>query len=154
MNFQRSLNLRRVGPAIDITPLVDVVFILLIFLLVSTTFKSKEQAFSIILPVGDQESSVTKVKRPTVFVTRSGEYILFEPQAGSALPDKGTRHISLEQLSVALGDLARRRGKESSVNIRGDAQADYQLILDVVNECHRHGLQRVYFPYKRGERKQ
>ncbi|MBM4356184.1 MAG: biopolymer transporter ExbD, partial [Deltaproteobacteria bacterium] len=56
MNLRRGLKRRGVGAAIDITPLVDVVFNLLIFLLVSTTFKSQEQAFSIVLPVGDQKT--------------------------------------------------------------------------------------------------
>jgi biopolymer transport protein ExbD len=153
MNFQKGLRLRRSTAAIDITPLVDVVFILLIFLLVSTTFKSQEHAFSIVLPVGDQQTRVTQVTRPTVFVTREGNYVLYTPTKGSDAPVTGSRMLSLGELSQALRDLAATGGKETAVNIKGDAKADYQQILDVVNECQRHGLQRVYFPYKKGERK-
>jgi biopolymer transport protein ExbD len=152
MNFRRGLKRRGVSAAIDITPLVDVVFNLLIFLLISTTFKSQEQAFSIVLPVGDQKTEVTKVRRPTVFVTREGEYLLYEPGADRAEPVEGRRFLSTGELSVALERLARESGKDTAVNIKGDATASYQRILDVVNECRRHGLNRVFFPYKVGER--
>ena len=154
MNFRRQLNLRRTTGAIDITPLVDVVFILLIFLLVSTTFKSQEQAFSIVLPVGDQQSRVTKVKRPTVFVTKSGDYILYTPGEDPEIPVQGTAQMTLPELSLALKALADGTGRDAAVNIKGDAQTDYQRILDVVNECQRHGLGRLYFPYKKGEQAQ
>jgi len=153
MNFKRGLSGRRSISAIDITPLVDVVFILLIFLLVSTTFKSKEQAFSIVLPVGDQESRVTKVERPTVFVSRMGRYVLYEPGENPDVPVEGTGHLTLPQLSEQLERLARESGTETSISIKGDAKTDYQHILDVVNECRRHGLERVFFPYKVGESK-
>lgn len=152
MNLRRGLKRRGVGAAIDITPLVDVVFNLLIFLLVSTTFKSQEQAFSIVLPVGDQKTEVTKVRRPTVFVTKGGEFVLYEPGGERQEPVAGTRFLSVQQLSTALERLARRSGTDTAVNIKGDASASYQRILDVVNECRRHGLNRVFFPYKVGEK--
>lgn len=154
MNFRKHLNLRRASAAIDITPLVDVVFILLIFLLVSTTFKSQEQAFSIVLPVGDQQARVTKVKRPTVFVTKGGDYILYTPGDDPETPVQGSAQMTLPELSSALEKLAAASGRDAAINIKGDAQADYQRILDVVNECQRHQLGRLYFPYKKGERKQ
>lgn len=153
MNLRREPGSRRGLSPIDITPLVDVVFILLIFLLVSTTFKSKEQAFSIVLPVGDQESRVTRVERPTVYVSRMGQYVLYEPGEDPAVPVEGTGHLTLPQLSERLKAIVGRSGKETSISVKGDAKTDYQHILDVVNECRRHGLERVYFPYKVGEGK-
>jgi len=152
MNFRKGLRLRQVSPAMDITPLVDVVFILLIFLLVSTTFKSQEHAFSILLPVGDQKTRVARVKRPTVFVTRLGRYILFAPDDAVTQPQAGSEELTLEELSHALNELVEKRGTRTAVSVRGDARTSYQKILDVVNECHRHGLERVYFPYKMGDR--
>ncbi len=151
MNFRRQLKFRSASAAMDITPLIDVVFILLIFLLVSTTFKSQEQAFSIVLPVGDQQSRVTKVIRPTVFVTKGGDYILYTPGDDPETPVQGTRQMTLPELSEALQALAAGSGGDMAINIKGDAQTDYQRILDVVNECQRHGLGRLYFPYKKGE---
>jgi biopolymer transport protein ExbD len=151
MNFRRQLNFRSASAAMDITPLIDVVFILLIFLLVSTTFKSQEQAFSIVLPVGDQQARVTKVVRPTVFVTKSGNYILYTPGEDPKTPVQGTAQMTLPELSDALKQLADGSEGEAAINIKGDAQTDYQRILDVVNECQRHKLGRIYFPYKKGE---
>ncbi len=151
MNLRKGLKRRGMAAAIDITPLVDVVFNLLIFLLVSTTFKSQEQAFSIVLPVGDQRTEVTKVKRPTVFVTKEGDFLLYEPGADRSEPVEGRRLLTTRQLSSALEKLATESGPDTAVNIKGDAAASYQRILDVVNECRRHGLNRVFFPYKVGE---
>ncbi len=151
MNLTKGLARRRQPGAIDITPLVDVVFILLIFLLVSTTFKTRENAFSIVLPVGDQKSRVTKVKRPTVFVTRTGQYIFYTQGEDPSQPVSGTRHVSLRELSRAISGLVDESGANVSVSIKGDAGANYQNIMDVVNECYRHGIERVYFPYKSSE---
>lgn len=148
MNLKKGLTRRRQPGAIDITPLVDVVFILLIFLLVSTTFKTRENAFSIVLPIGDQKSRTTKVKRPTVFVTRAGLYIFYTQGDNPEQPVPGTRHVSLRELSKAISGLVKEAGKNVSVSIKGDAGASYQKIMDVVNECYRNGIERVYFPYK------
>ena len=149
MDLKKGIKRRGTSAAMDITPLVDVVFILLIFLLVSTTFKTQEQAFSIVLPVGDQKTQVTQVKRPTVFVTKEGSYILYEPGEDPGVPVEGSPRMTLGQLSGSLRRLAVESGTDTSLNIKGDADSSYQKILDVVNECRRHGLERVHFLYKR-----
>lgn len=151
MNLKKTIKRGRFAIGIDITPLVDVVFILLIFLLVSTTFKSRENAFSIVLPVGDQKSRVTKVKRPTVFVSREGEYIFYMASDKPSEPVEGKHLSDMKELGASLKELVKALGDETSVSIKGDAETSYQSIMDVVNECYRHGVHRVYFPYKQKE---
>ena len=80
MNLRQGTQ-RSPGPGIDITPLVDVVFILLIFLLISTTFKNRENAFRILLPQASEKRAVVSAKRPTIYVTREGEMFLYVPTA-------------------------------------------------------------------------
>jgi biopolymer transport protein ExbD len=95
---------------------------------------------------------VTKVQRPTVFVTKGGDYVLYTPGDDPNEPVQGTAQMTLPQLSEQLLKLKETTGADTALNIKGDAQTDYQRILDVVNECQRHGLKRIYFPYKQGER--
>lgn len=149
MNFRKYRLSRRVPAAIDITPLIDVVFNLLIFLLVSTTFKSQEQAFSIVLPVGDQPSKVAKVLRPTVFVNNDGDYYLYTPGESRTEVVQAGRPLSIEELSGRLSSLAARDGVPTGLSVQADHSVDFQKVLNVVNECKRHGIERVYFPYKR-----
>jgi biopolymer transport protein ExbD len=152
MNLKKNLGKRRFTAVIDITPLVDVVFILLIFLLVSTTFKNQENAFSIVLPVGDQKSRVTKVKRPTVFVTRAGDYIFYVAGEDPNQAVSGERLEDMQQLGESIETMVQRLGEDTSVSIKGDADTSYQSIMDVVNQCYKHGVHRVYFPYKQKEK--
>ena len=148
MNLKKGLRARKPNSAIDITPLVDIVFNLLIFLLLSTTFKTREESFSIVLPVGDQQTRVTRVSRPSVFITKDGEYILFVSGNDPENPTAGTGPVSLDTLSAELGRLARTKGLDLSISVRADGGTDYQSVMNVVNECYRHGIERVYFPYK------
>lgn len=151
MNFKRSIDRRRSQVGVDITPLVDVVFNLLIFLLISTTFKNQEQAFSIVLPKGTQAGQVSQARRPTVFVTEDGKYVFYTPTSNPDIPDAGRTYTTLDGVSAAIERYMEQPDVERSIAIKGDAQTDYQAIIDVVNECRRRGVDRVYFPYKKAE---
>lgn len=148
MNFKRDLKKRRFAGAIDITPLIDVVFNLLIFLLVSTTFKNQEQAFSIVLPVGDQPSQVTRVERPTVFVNSQGKYYLYAPGQDRSTPVLPGSAMSLAEVSQKLKAMSAAKELQSGLSIQADRATDFQQVVNVVNECKRHGIDKVFFPYR------
>ncbi|MCK9162382.1 MAG: ExbD/TolR family protein [Arcobacteraceae bacterium] len=59
----------------DITPLVDVVFILLIFFIVSTVFKKDELALILNLPTASE--SATKIEEDQIFIELSKEELAF-----------------------------------------------------------------------------
>lgn len=67
--FQR----RREEPDLNLTPLIDVVFLLLIFFMVSTTFK-EEAALSIELPEAVSEADKTESKSVTITIDAKGRY--------------------------------------------------------------------------------
>lgn len=150
MNFKKGLARRRSAVGVDLTPLIDVVFNLLIFLLISTTFKNQEQAFSIVLPKGDQPAQVAKAKRATVFVTRDGKYVFYAPEPGSDL-QFGQEFLSLDGLGAAINRYVEKEGVEKSISIKADAETDYQAIIDVVNQARGSGVERVFFPYRKSE---
>jgi len=145
MNLRRAKR-RTPGPGIDITPLVDVVFILLIFLLISTTFKTREHAFTIVLPRASETRAVVTAKRPTVFVTRGGEIYLYLPSEGAASV-KGLPVGSLDELELRL-DRLKASSPGVGISVKADSATEYQRIMDVVNQCYRTGIERVFFPFQ------
>ncbi len=151
MDFKKSLAKKRTNVGVDLTPLIDVVFNLLIFLLISTTFKNQEQAFSIVLPSGNQPAKVTKVKRATVFVTKDENYIFYTPGSGDDSVTSGTRFDDLAELGEALEEYVSGSGVERAISIKADARTDYQAVVDVVNEARGVGVERVFFPYRKSE---
>lgn len=146
MNLRQGTR-RSPGLGIDITPLVDVVFILLIFLLISTTFKTRENAFQILLPQASEKRAVVTAKRPTIYVTRGGEMFLYVPTAAGTDAVEGHPVGSLGELELRL-----ERLKEVSpgvgISVKADSATEYQRIMDVVNTCYVTGIERVFFPFR------
>ncbi len=151
MNFRsRSTGNRLIDAAIDVTPLVDMVFQLIIFLLISTTFKQKEFAFTLNLPTATEQEVVIEAERSTVYITTKGEYFYLEvaPEARPGGPPKpATPAMSLTELETRLRDLV-QRDPRVALSVKAEESARYQCIINVVNLCYKVGLQRVYFPYQ------
>jgi len=126
---------------INVTPLLDLMFILLIFLMISTTFKSPEQSFTLKLPsAGKTEVTVAK-GAPTVFVTKAGTVFFYDPTT-----DSKPRQVSMDSLKTAFGELAAKDPK-TPVSIRGEASARIQSLVDVVSAAYHAGLTQVQLPY-------
>ncbi|MFH1530404.1 MAG: biopolymer transporter ExbD [Pseudomonadota bacterium] len=146
MNLRQGTR-RSPGPGIDITPLVDVVFILLIFLLISTTFKTRESAFRILLPKASETRAVVTAKRPTIYVTREGDMFLYVPAADGGDAVEGRPVGTLDELELRL-----ERLKESNpgvgISVKADSATEYQRIMDVVNKCYLTGIEHVFFPFR------
>ncbi len=70
MKFQRQ---RKEEVAINLTPLIDVVFLLLIFFMVSTTF-TKEAHLEVELPSASGETAVEDVDMIEVVINKNGQY--------------------------------------------------------------------------------
>ena len=68
MKFQRK---QRVESGIDVTPLIDVVFLMLIFFMVSTTF-TREAHLQLTLPEADATPSVDEGERLEIIVSATG----------------------------------------------------------------------------------
>lgn len=70
MRFQRQ---RREEIDVNLTPLIDVVFLLLIFFMVSTTF-TRETHLEVDLPEASVAESVTEVESIDILITAEGQY--------------------------------------------------------------------------------
>lgn len=110
---------------VDMTPLIDVVFLILIFFMVTSTFTKEKDIFNITLPKAESAATQKVHKNATqILISSDGEYVL--ASAGDAIIPKA-------EIGIALGKLNR----EVPVLIRCDAQAPvqaYAYLTGVLNE--------------------
>ena len=108
----------------DMTPIVDVVFLLLIFFLVSTSFKKDELALLLNLP--SSEASVEMVKKEEINIELSSVKIAL----------KG-KEITFQQLDASL---CKVKDKESPINVRIDKEVRYERIMKLFDMLKKYEL--------------
>lgn len=115
--------------SLSITPLVDVVFLLLIFFLVATKFDEEESQLDIQLPEASAAVPMwSEPKALVVNVTRQGEIFIAGKQMDSS------------QMQELLKSAWQNPVEDSSVIIRGDERAPFGAIVEVANLCRELGL--------------
>lgn len=121
---------------INLDPMIDCVFLLIIFFLVTTSFIKLEQDLSINLPVYSRQLRVKKPPpRPIVVNVR---YL----PGGKAYYHVDNERMSLPALTVNLSR-ARVRNKDQAVVIRGDRGVKWEHIAAVMGCCAQAGITRV-----------
>lgn len=152
MNFRGTAGRqrRRSQAVIEITSLIDVVFLLLIFLLITTTFKQQEYAFVIDLPTSSSEQVTVSTDKTTVFITKEGDTYLLELPPGEApgppLPgsDKKVDAATLQRRLKALHE----KTPDAQIAIRAEKSTSYQSMMDVVGTLQDIGFRNIWFPYQ------
>jgi len=131
MNFRQR---QQEEPEINLIPFIDVLLVVLIFLMLSTTY-SKFTELQLRLPVADTETQRNYPKEVLVSVSSEGSYTVNKQVlAGS----------SVELLAQALTENA-KGGKESVVVIHADASARHQAVITVMEAARRSGLSQITF---------
>jgi len=121
-------------PEINLIPFIDVLLVVLIFLMLTTTY-SKFTEMQLRLPVADTEAQRDYPKEVVVAVSSDGRYMINrQPVSGRAT----------EALAVALADAA-KAGKETVISIRADATATHQSVITVMEAARRVGLSQITF---------
>jgi biopolymer transport protein ExbD len=132
VNFQRGKEKEPLE--INLVPLIDVMMVILIFLMISTTY-SKYTELQINLPSAQAEKQLDRPNEITVLVNAQGQYVVNR----SAVPFR-----SVEQLA----DEMRRAGaglKEPVVVITADAAATHQSVIRVMEAARIAGLSQITF---------
>jgi biopolymer transport protein ExbD len=149
VNLRPRARGRRAEATIDITSLVDVVFLLLIFLLVTTTFKRQEHAFPIELPTSAVEQVTVTTDKTTVFITRDGRLRLLTVPLDVEEGTEATasvEEVTPDSLSKRLAALYARR-PHTPIAIRGERETRYQRMIDVISLIEEVGFRNIWFPY-------
>jgi biopolymer transport protein ExbD len=129
---------RRRAPEINLTSLIDVVFLLLIFFMVSTTF-DRIGHLRLQLPKGDV--AVQEEKKPdriTVAVDAQGHYYV---------DDRELINTDIETLKRAMQEIAAGRA-DVPVVIAADGKAEHQAVVTVMDAASQLGLTRLAISIK------
>ncbi|WP_126445906.1 ExbD/TolR family protein [Sulfuricystis multivorans] len=131
MNFQRGRT--REEPEINLIPMIDVLLVILIFLMITTTY-SKFAGLEINLPTADAQAQQDKPNEIDVVVTA----------AGTVLIDKQPVAGNVEALAQAL-QRAAAGAASPIVVINADAKTAHQNVIDVMQAARTAGLSQISF---------
>jgi biopolymer transport protein ExbD len=133
MQFRRRL---RKDAAIDITSLVDVVFLLLLFFVVTTSFR-ESPGMEMDLPQTTSQSGV-----------ELGEIVIsIVPQGDQAAIYLGEEPVTLEELQQRLPDMIKARAEEKrNVIIQANRKAFFESVYRVVEIARDAGARNITFP--------
>ena len=112
--------------SLDLTPLIDVVFLLLIFFMVSTTF-NKYGKIDIDVPVSKVSEKIENSKIE-IIIDKNENYFI--------LKDGKTFPINLDDLEEYLKNV-------KEVSITGDKNLKYQTIMDLITKVKQQGIENL-----------
>ena len=132
MNFQRDH--RRDEPEINLIPLIDVLLVILIFLMVTTTY-ARFSELKINLPTSGAEQTPNKPKQIEVIVDANGNY-----QINDTLLTQVTPEALANSLKQAAGN-----DNDPVLVINADAKATHQSVINVMEAARQVGMSRITF---------
>ncbi|MBL8490750.1 MAG: biopolymer transporter ExbD [Rhodocyclaceae bacterium] len=139
MNFQRGRV--REDPEINLIPMIDVLLVILIFLMITTTY-SKFAGLEINLPTADSQAAADQPNEVNVVVTAGGDVMVNRsPVAGR----------DVEAIGTALKRAA-SGAKDPVVIINADAKATHQSVVDVMQAAQQAGLSHISFATQQTQR--
>ncbi|OGT35886.1 MAG: hypothetical protein A2W28_08140 [Gammaproteobacteria bacterium RBG_16_51_14] len=132
MNFKSQRDNDEVN--LDVTPLVDVVFLLVIFFMVATTFKHNAE-INIVLPESTEELAEARPDAINIGIDARGNI---------SIDDKPLLNAKMSTIKEAISESAVGL-KEPPVIISADANATHQSVISVMDAARQLGLIRITF---------
>ncbi|NOQ17038.1 MAG: biopolymer transporter ExbD [Methyloprofundus sp.] len=137
MNFRKN---KHQPLEISLTPMIDVVFLLLIFFMVTTTF-SQQTAIKIQLPQADGQAKVERQQQVLMLtIAKGGQYYI---------NDKALADGKLSTLSKALSKFS--SNKHIPLVINADARAPVQSAISVLDVASKIGFTNITFVTEKEE---
>jgi len=115
--------------ALSMTPLIDIVFLLLIFFLVTTRFQEEDHELEVMLPTASEAKPLI-AKPKEIFINIDGEGVYYLSNKIVDLPE-------MEQLLVQ-ADINNPTGQ--TVVIRADRRCEWDKVVAAIDACHRAGI--------------
>jgi biopolymer transport protein ExbD len=132
VNFQRGKE--REPLEINLVPMIDVMLVILIFLMITTTY-SKYTELQINLPTAQAEQQQQRPNEVPVLVNAQGQYVVNR----TAVPFRSVEQLA-EELRRAAAPL-----KEPVIVISADAAATHQSVVRVMEAARLAGLSQITF---------
>ena len=123
--------------AMQLAPMIDIVFLLLIFFIVTWQFSRSETELSVSVPTAEEGAEPERQR---------GE-IIINVLADNSIRVEGS-NVDLAQLHDKLAKIA-REFENQPVRIRGDGKVAYQRIVEVIDTCQKAGIWNISFATQR-----
>jgi biopolymer transport protein ExbD len=138
MNFRKQHSIE--PTPMQLAPLVDVLFLLVIFFAVTSHYAKNEQVMDISVPAADEgkEKESRNVGEIIINIKTQGEIIV------------NGQELSEDELLVKLKNIVAVY-KDQAVILRGDEVADYKFVVNVLNICQKAGIWNIAFATRRPE---
>ena len=140
MDFRRGAT--REEPEMNLVPLIDVLLVILIFLMVTTTY-SKYAELEINLPTADAPLAQDRPRQIDVAVTTNGRYVVNSTPIAFTSPEAFSA-----ELRRAAGD-----NPDPMVVINADSTATHQSVIQVLEAARLAGFGRVTFATQQSPRR-
>ena len=132
MNFQRGRD--RDEPEINLIPMIDVLLVIIIFLMLTTTY-AKFSGLEINLPTADASKQVEQPNEIDVAVTASGQVLINKSPLTAA---------DVKTIAEALQRAAGSR-PDPVIIINADAKATHQSVVDIMQAAQTAGYPHISF---------
>lgn len=130
MNFRKRTPLAE--PEINLIPFIDILLVVLIFLMLTTTWSNLTE-INLSLPVADAQKQKERPRQIVLTVNGQGQYTV------NKAPVNGT---TVSGLIAVLGPMA---AKDITLVISADAQASHQSVVNAMEAARRTGLSQITF---------
>lgn len=131
MNFRKH---RTQEPEINLIPFIDVLLVILIFLMLTTTY-SKFTELQLTLPSADTEQMRDRPRELIVSIGADGRYVINKTEL---------ENRSVDSIAAAMSSAA-PAGGDSVVIISADANAPHQSVVSAMEAARRAGLSQITF---------
>ena len=126
-----TLNIQR-GLHFNMTPLIDIVFLLLIFFLVATRFSEEDHELEVMLPTASEAKPlIIKPKEIFINIDSNGKYFV------------GNKMVDLEKMETQLASADINNPTGQTVIIRADKRCQWESVVAAINACQRAGIHDV-----------
>jgi biopolymer transport protein ExbD len=116
------------APALNLTSMIDVLFLLIIFFMVATKFDELERNIDVAVPEVAHAGDASSPPKPRLVVVQSDGRVELDGTA-----------VTLDELTAQLASLRTTLG-EPPVVIRGDAQCAFQHVAAALAACRQAGV--------------
>ena len=125
-------------PEINLIPFIDVLLVVLIFLMISTTF-TRFQELAITLPTANGIESQAEIKQIHIAVSRDGRFAV-----NGKVADRAQLSAMLSQMSNQ-GASSKETPSAMQVNIDADARAPHQAVMSALEAARDANLSNIVF---------
>ena len=141
LNFRRSR--RHEEPEINLIPFIDVLLVVLIFLMLSTTY-SKFTELQVTLPVANAAPGRDRPNEVIVAVAADGRFAVNRRLVDGRSVERLTTELAAAAGVAGVAGVAGRAG-EPVVIVSADASTPHQAVITVMDAARRAGLTRLIF---------